>query len=192
MKKPVLSFQNRLWLIYVNHPRYVPGNIHPFLLYSGSGYSPCFPHRLTSYTDLEAMNDELTHKANTLRKEVRLLDDAIQENAIRQKQIKNYAQTRKVYDGYIRTGYSKKYLAEHEKDILIHKATKKYFDDKGMDKIPKMQELKEEHITLIKKRTGVNSQYRKAKAEKEELSIVKANIDIILKEDHQKTATQER
>ena len=138
------------------------------------------------------MNDELTHKANTLRKEVRLLDDAIQENAIRQKQIKNYAQTRKVYDGYIRTGYSKKYLAEHEKDILIHKATKKYFDDKGMDKIPKMQELKEEHITLVKKRMGVNSQYRKAKAEKEELSIVKANIDIILKEDHQKTATQER
>lgn len=61
-----------------------------------------------------------------------------------------------------------------------------------MDKIPKIQELKEEHIALVKKRTGVNSQYRKAKAEKEELSIVKANIDIILQEDHQKTATQER
>ena len=149
-------------------------------------------HGLTSYADLEALNDELTHKSNTLRKEVRLLDDAIQENAITQKQIQKYAQTRKVYDGYIRAGYSKKYLEEHEKDILIHKAAKKYFDDKGMDIIPKTKDLKAEHIALVKKRTAVNSEYRKAKAEKEELSIVKANIDAILKQDHQKTVTQER
>ena len=149
-------------------------------------------HGLTSYADLEALNDELTHKSNTLRKEVRLLDDAIQENAITQKQIQKYAQTRKVYDGYIRAGYSKKYLEEHEKDILIHKAAKKYFDDKGMDIIPKTKDLKAEHIALVKKRTAINSQYRKAKAEKEELSIVKANIDAILKQDHQKTVTQER
>jgi len=149
-------------------------------------------HGLTSYADLEVLNDELTHKSNTLRKEVRLLDDAIQENAITQKQIQKYAQTRKVYDGYIRAGYSKKYLEEHEKDILIHKAAKKYFDDKGMNIIPKTKDLKAEHIALVKKRTAVNSQYRKAKAEKEELSIVKANIDAILKQDHQKTATQER
>lgn len=149
-------------------------------------------HGLTSYADLEALNDELTHKSNTLRKEVRLLDDAIQENAITQKQIQKYAQTRKVYDGYIRAGYSKKYLEEHEKDILIHKAAKKYFDDKGMDIIPKTKDLKAEHIALVKKRTAINSQYRKAKAEKEELSIVKANIDAILKQDHQKTTAQER
>ena len=149
-------------------------------------------HGLTSYADLEVLNDELTHKSNTLRKEVRLLDDAIQENAITQKQIQKYAQTRKVYDGYIRAGYSKKYLEEHEKDILIHKAAKKYFDDKGMDIIPKTKDLKAEHIALVKKRTAINSQYRKAKAENEELSIVKANIDAILKQDHQKTTAQER
>ena len=72
------------------------------------------------------------------------------------------------------------------------KAAKKYFDDKGMDIIPKTKDLKAEHITLVQKRTAINAQYRKAKAEKEELSIVKANIDAILKQDHQKTATQER
>jgi hypothetical protein len=149
-------------------------------------------HGLTSYGDLEALNNELTQKSNTLRKEVRLLDDAIQENAITQKQITNYARTRKIYDGYIRAGYSKKYLEEHEKDILIHQAAKKYFDDKGMATIPKMQDLKRENIALVEKRKAVNSQYRKAKAEKEELSIVKANIDALLKADHQKTAFQER
>lgn len=149
-------------------------------------------HGLTSYADLEALSNELTKKSNTLRKEVRLLDDAIQENAITQKQITNYARTRKIYDGYIRAGYSKKYLEANEKDILIHQAAKKYFDDKGMDTIPKMQDLKRENIALVEKRKAVNSQYRKAKAEKEELSIVKANIDALLKADHQKPAFQER
>ncbi len=136
-------------------------------------------HGLTSYADLEALNNELTHKSNTLRKEVRLLDDAIQENAITQKQITNYARTRKVYDGYIGAGYSKKYLEEHEGDILIHKAAKKYFNDKGMKKIPTMQELKEESIALVKKRKAINSKYQKAKAAKEELLIVRANINAV-------------
>ena len=149
-------------------------------------------HGLTTYSDLQALNEQLTHRSNTLRKEVRLLDDAIQEHAITQKQITNYARTRKVYDGYIRAGYSKKYLEEHEKDILIHKAAKKYFDDKGMEKIPKMQELMEENIALVKKRASINSQYRKAKAEKEKLRIVKTHIDTIFQKDHQRTATQER
>lgn len=147
---------------------------------------------LTSYDDLEALNDELTHKSNTLRKKVRLLDDAIQENAITQKQITNYAQTCKVYDGYIRSGHSKKYLEEHEGDILTHKSAKKFFDDKGMEKIPKMQELKEENIALVKKRKTVNPQYRKAKADKEELQIVKANIDAVFQTDNQRTVSHER
>ena len=61
-----------------------------------------------------------------------------------------------------------------------------------MDIIPKTKDLKAEHIALVQKRTAINAQYRKSKAEKEELSIVKANIDAILKEEHHKTATQER
>lgn len=149
-------------------------------------------HGLTSYADLETLYDEMSHNCNTLRKEVRLLDDAIQENAITQKQIQNYARTRKVYDGYIRAGYSRKYLEEHEGDILIYKAAKKYFDDKGMENIPKTQELKEENVALVEKRKAVNSQHRKAKADKEELQIVKAHIDAVFQKDHQRTTAQER
>lgn len=37
----------------------------------------------------------------------------------------NYSRTRGVYADYRKAGYSKKYLAEHEGDILIHKAAKK-------------------------------------------------------------------
>lgn len=149
-------------------------------------------HGLTSYADLEALYDEMTHNCNTLRKEVRLLDDAIQENAVTQKQIRNYARTRRVYDGYFRSGYSKKYLDEHESDILIHKAAKKYFNDNGMEKLPSMQELKGQHNLLTTKRKAISADYRKAKAKKERLQIVKANIDAIFQEDLLRTSSRER
>ena len=34
------------------------------------------------------------------------------------------------------SGYSKKYLAEHEADILLHKAAKRAFDELGLKKLP--------------------------------------------------------
>ena len=48
-----------------------------------------------------------------------------------------------------------------------------------MKKIPTMQELKEESIALVKKRKAINSKYQKAKAAKEELLIVRANINAV-------------
>ena len=53
----------------------------------------------------------------------------------------NYSRTRSVYTGYRKAGYSKKYFAEHEGDILIHKAAKKAFDELGVKKAALRQEL---------------------------------------------------
>lgn len=137
-------------------------------------------HGLTSYSELADKSAEASKKFNELRKEIRMLDDAIQENAITQKHIRNYAKTRRFYDGYIKAGYSKKYLAEHEGDILIHKAAKNYFNEKGTKKLPSMQELKAQNAALMSKKKTIYAEYRKAKAEKEELQIAKANIDAVM------------
>ena len=55
--------------------------------------------------------------------------------------IANYAKTRNVYTAYRKAGYSKKYLAEHEGDILLHKAAKKAFDELGVKKLPSVKSL---------------------------------------------------
>lgn len=150
-------------------------------------------HNLTSYADLESLTEKAVNKCNELRKETRTLGESIQENAITQKHIRNYARTRRFYDGYIKSGYSKKYLEEYEGDILIHKAAKKYFNEKGMKKLPAMQELKEQNTMLMSKKKIIYTEYRKAKAEKEELQIAKANIEAVLNEDSlRKTKFQER
>ena len=66
--------------------------------------------------------------------------------------IVNYAKTRDVYAGYRKAGYSKKYLAEHESDILLHKAAKKAFDELGVKKLPSVKSLQEEYASCYRRK----------------------------------------
>ena len=81
---------------------------------------------------------------------------------------------------YRKAGYSKKFLAEHESDILLHKEAKKYFDDAGLKKLPTIKEINSEYAELISKKKTAYAEYRKARDEMKELLIVKANVDRIL------------
>ena len=65
------------------------------------------------------------------------------------KHIINYAKTREVYVAYRKAGYSKKFLAEHEEDILLHKAAKKAFDDMGIKKLPTVKSIQAEYVGLL-------------------------------------------
>ena len=96
------------------------------------------------------------------------------------KQIRNYARTKRIYDGYVKSRFSQKYLSEHEADIIIHKAAKKYFDDQGLSKLPSMDQLKMEYAALVAEKKSVFSQYHKIKKERDELQIAKANIDAVM------------
>ena len=62
-------------------------------------------------------------------------------NIWRLQHIINYAKTREVYVAYRKAGYSKKFLAEHEGDILLHKAAKKAFDEMGIKKLPTVKSI---------------------------------------------------
>ena len=77
----------------------------------------------------------------------------------------NYAKTRDVYAGYRKAGYSKKYLAEHEGDILIHKAAKNAFDASGLKKLPTVRSLNEEFSKLLaeKRRPTPNTTERRSR-----------------------------
>ena len=78
------------------------------------------------------------------------------------------------------TGYSKKFLAAHEGEILLHKAAKKYFDEQGMTKLPTIKRLQGEYAELLAKKKSAYADYRKAREEMQELVTAKANIDRIL------------
>ena len=103
----------------------------------------------------------------------------------------NYSKTREVYAGYRKAGYSKKYLAEHESDILIHKAAKKAFDDFGLNKLPTVKSLNEEFARLLTEKKAAYADYHKTQEQMRELMIHKANAAYLLGLEEQKQRTHE-
>ena len=70
--------------------------------------------------------------------------NSVAEVNVLKTQIVNYSKTRDVYVAYRKSGYSKKFLEEHEADIIIHKAAKKAFDELGVKKLPTVKSLQVE------------------------------------------------
>ena len=89
---------------------------------------------------------------------------------------------------YREAGYSKKYLAEHESDIIIHKAAKKAFDEAGLKKFPTVKSLNAEYAELLTQKKAAYAEYAAAKKEMRELLIHKANVGHILGLDQQDKA----
>ncbi len=112
-------------------------------------------HGLLEYAVLEEKAAAATTRHNELSAQIKAAETRMAEIAVLRTHIINYVKTREVYAAYRKAGYSKKFLAEHEADILLHKAAKQAFDDLGIKKLPTVKSLQAEYATLLegKKKT---------------------------------------
>ena len=81
---------------------------------------------------------------------------------------------------YRKAGYSKKFAAEHESALLLHKAAKKAFNDLGLKKLPTVKSLQAEYAQLLADKKAKYGEYRQAREEMKQLLTVKANVDNLL------------
>lgn len=76
---------------------------------------------------------------------------------------------------------AKKFLVEHEADIELYRAACADFKAiLGGAKLPKTDTLKEEGRKLAEQKKKLYAEYRKAKADMQEVTTIKANIDYLL------------
>ena len=143
--------------------------------------------------DLNVLNQQ-TSKAtqlfNELSRKQKEIEKRMAEISILQKHINDYYDTREVYFGYRTAGYSKKYHAEHESDILLHQAAKKYFDEIKLEHIPSRKSLHSEFNELLLQKRSIFSEYKKAQAKMRELQTAKANVDRVLNMDTTKLSKE--
>ena len=102
------------------------------------------------------------------------------EIAVLKTHIINYAKTREVYVAYRKAGYSKKFKAEHESEILLHQTAKKAFDELGLKKLPTVKSLQAEYAALLAEKKSAYADYRRARDEMKELLTVRANVDRLM------------
>jgi adenylate cyclase class IV len=130
-----------------------------------------------TYEELAEKTEAAVIRFGELTDRIKAAEAKLTDNAALQKHIVSYAKTREVYTAYRKAGYSNKYRAEHEAEILIHQAAKKAFDDLGVKKLPTVRILREQYTATLAAKKKDYAQYRKSKDEMRELQTVKANID---------------
>lgn len=140
-------------------------------------------HGLLDYEDLRQKSEEAAIRFNTLSAQIKTAEKRMVEISALRQNIINYAKTRDTYVAYRKAGYSKKFMMEHEADILLHTAAKQAFDALGYGKykkLPSIKTLQEEYAALLEEKKRAYGEYRKARNEMKELLTVKANVDRIL------------
>lgn len=137
-------------------------------------------HDLLDYAALEEKTAAATAHHNELAAKIKTAEKRMTEIAVLRKHIVNYAKTREIYVAYRKSGYSKAFLAEHETDILLHKAAKGAFDEMKYKKLPKIKELQAEYARLLAEKKALYPEFLSSRAEQRELLKVKHNIEVMM------------
>ena len=136
---------------------------------------------LTDYEQLEQKATAATVRFHKLSDQIKSTEAALHTNMELKAATVQYAKTRPVFEKYKASKYSKKFLAEHEAEIELYRAACADFKrilDGG--KLPKIDALKEEGHKLAERKKKLYAEYRKAKADMQEVTTIKANIDYLL------------
>jgi hypothetical protein len=135
---------------------------------------------LLEYEKLAAKAAEATARFATLSGEIKTAEARIRELSSLREQIFQYRKTRDIYIAYRQSGYSKKYYAEHEAEILLHKAAKVAFDALPDRKAPSLKELQAEYSEALAAKKKAYGEYVRARKEMQDVLTAKANVDTIL------------
>lgn len=135
---------------------------------------------LDDYEILSAKAEDAAQRFDALSDRIKAGEKRLSEITSLQKSIGTYRKTRDIYVQYRQSGYSKKFLAAHEFDILLHKAAKQEFDKLGLEKLPSIDALKTEYAMLSSQKSKLYAEYKQARQEMVDLQMAKHNIDRIL------------
>ena len=139
-------------------------------------------HHIQNLADLAEKTEAATLRHSDLLKKVKNEEARMKEITELKKHVLGYFRTRETYAAYKKSGYAKKFLVEHEQEILIHRAAKQAFDERKLTKLPTVQMLQTEYEALMTQRKKDYAEYRDAKNEMRELLTVRANVERILNE----------
>lgn len=130
-----------------------------------------------SYEQMSERKAELSAKEKELTAKIAEAQNRLTEVNVLKNQIINYSKTKDVYIGYRKSGYSKKYLDEHESDIVIHRSAKNAFDELDVKKLPTIKSLQVEFAERLNEKKAAYAELKKVRDELRDLAVHTANYE---------------
>lgn len=155
----------------------------------------CFlqEHGINTLSELIELTDSKTNCYNEISESLQKKQSRLTEISETKKAIANYARTRATFEAYKKSGYNKDFLEANREEILIHRASKEFFNSHNLKKLPKMKELSEEFGLILAEKRKEYADYKRAKAEMQDFLIARQNVENLLAgETKRKPAREER
>lgn len=129
---------------------------------------------------LAAACDAAHAKVDDIRTKMKTVETSIKKKKELRDYVLNYHKTKYVIDELKACKNEKarqKYRDEHDSDFIILNAAKRYFDSKGLKKLPSYKILQTEVEQLIKEKNELYNQYQTAREEAKRLDTIRHNIE---------------
>ena len=149
-------------------------------------------HGIKGREDLNTRADIASEKLSTLNERIKKIDARIAEITELRGQIVAYAKTRKIFDEYKASRYSRKFFDAHADEIEQHRAAKRYFSEHYTGKLPKMKDLNAEFDKLAAEKRAVYAEYRAIRDEHRELLVHRHNVEMLMGEEKTENQCRER
>lgn len=149
-------------------------------------------HGITGREELNTRADAASEKLSALNDRIKKIDTRIAEITELHGQIVTYAKTRKTFDEYTASRYSRKFFDAHADEIEQHRAAKRYFNAHGIEKLPKIKTLNAEFDTLVAEKREAYAEYRAIRDEQRELLVHRHNVEMFPGEEKSSDARRDR
>ena len=139
-------------------------------------------NKIEQYADLTAKIAEIQAASERTADALKGVEKRLADMGLLIKHIAAHQNTKPVYDAYRRVRNKEQYRAEHENSIIIFEAAAKALKAAGVaGKLPSLATLQAEYGKLQKQKEALYADYGKLKRKVKEYSIIKQNIDSILR-----------
>ena len=149
-------------------------------------------HGIKNREELNARADAASEKLAAVNERIKAIDARIKEITELRGQIVAYAKTRKIFDEYKASRYSRKFFNAHESEIEQHRAAKRYFNAHSIEKLPNMIDLNAEFDKLVAEKREAYAEYRAIRDEHRELLVHRHNVEVFLGEEKSSDTRRDR
>jgi len=149
-------------------------------------------HGIVSYEELEEKTASTAVASDKLLASIKSTESRMADLALLMKHAGTYRKLKPIYDSYRKASDKEKFLRGHESDIILFEASARALKEMKIDKLPSAEKMKAEHDALAAEKETLYAEYKTARQEAREYSVIKQNVDSLLsvpkEQDREKSA----
>jgi len=137
-------------------------------------------HGIGSYEELEEKTAAAVSSGESLLASIKSIESRTADLSLLIKHTGTYRKLKPIYDSYRKSSDKEKFLRGHESDIILFETSARTLKEMKIEKLPPAEKLKADYEALTAEKEKLYAEYKTARQEAREYSVIKQNVDSLL------------